>query len=189
MSDQVYTYENGAEIQTVNGWTCKKCHRWWGNDNAAEHLARACCKKSRPCETPGCTGRAEGCWTICDDCRLVKDMQRFEALPEIEWDGKTLLMPFDGDECFESLADAYDAGFRDMVVAQENEPPQFYLESFLSKVLIEDWPLETLDGSHEAIEDSVNNWIQKHRPYSYHAGKQRIKFDAALWAECQGEEE
>lgn len=104
-------YEDAAEITTVTGWACKSCHRFYGQGSQAMHIARWCCCDERPCQAPGCTGRAEKHYTICPRCIAKKDLARYLAKPRFEWDGKTPLCSdsnhyfFDADELASWLDD------------------------------------------------------------------------------------
>ena len=94
MSDPERTLpaEEAAEHRTnISGWACKTCGRFYGDEGGAERAARFCCQKDHACETDGCKNRAERSYIICDPCRDLARVKRWEALKEVEWNGETPL--------------------------------------------------------------------------------------------------
>jgi hypothetical protein len=91
--------EDNADRCTVEGWVCKTCGRFWGDD---ERMARYCCATDFPC---ACGGRHGKGYTCCDDCRAKLDeerhQERLEKATEVEYTGPF----FVGDDLFFSVDD------------------------------------------------------------------------------------
>lgn len=92
-------YEEAAEIQQVEGWSCKHCSRFYGVN---EHLARRCCATNLPCE---CGGRIKDkTYVCCGECRTKKDLERWErAYKKAE--------PFNEETSFPIYSDTYSKFF------------------------------------------------------------------------------
>jgi hypothetical protein len=84
MAPDAIRYEDAAERRTVEGWVCKKCRRWWADD---EHMARWCCSSDQPC---ACGARRSKNYTICDGCREKKELERWEQRERRPYDGRLL---------------------------------------------------------------------------------------------------
>ncbi len=142
-------YEDAADRgQPPEGWMCKTCRRWWGDD---ERMARWCCAHDLPCHGKACggTGRTHKGSTACEACRKLS---RDEAWAKIEKRPLPLdlrkepLCLFDDDRYFfdaETLEDfAADAGvsMRDLrlMICVPVAPPTFEMSEWLADHTPED---------------------------------------------------
>ena len=113
MSDSKIVMYDSGEAAThrtnLSGWVSSD-GRYWGKD---EHMAR----------WSGCTHIKCGCGNVvekgrirCDSCQAKIDMEKFYALPMVEWDGTTPVCTFDDDHFFFS-----DSELLDWMADQEQE--------------------------------------------------------------------
>jgi hypothetical protein len=132
--DESNPYESSAERLTkIVGWVCKKCKRYWAND---EHMARYCCASSMPCD---CGKRRSKHRTVCPEYLAVLVYNRWLAMPEVEWNGTTMLCVYDDDEFLMDEDDLatylseHDLTVEDvqLVVCVENHAPHFEMGEFL----------------------------------------------------------
>lgn len=185
-------YEDAAEIrENIKGWVCKKCSRYWGND---EHMARWCCSDDHPCK---CGNRKSKRYTVCDSCRSKKTHDEWFALPEHEWDGEFPVGVWDtGDEYFfdecsliEYLCERYEVSDPKELTDEQIEsvwfcacwqhkPRCFELGDYLSDDLPEDDETDFDD-----IDKIVNDWIAENAPKTWEHAKKRIglKWIKGLW--------
>lgn len=81
----LYSSDRAAKYVTnISGWVDSK-GRFWGND---EHMARYSGCTHIDCKDCGKPIPVRG-YTICSDCREKKNIERYNAMPCIEWDGET----------------------------------------------------------------------------------------------------
>ena len=176
-------YESAAHrVQPPEGWACKKCDRWWAED---EHLARYCCCTSRPCGTAGCSGRAERSRTICEACIRAKAEERWDALPKKPLPDDLSATPvcvWDDDRYFFDIDDlcAYidEHGVPRLVLCEPESLPYFEINEFLCDYLPEDSEADDAD-------DEINALIAKAAPKAWIAsgvGVDPAWLDAALKA-------
>lgn len=186
MTTEVIRYEDAAEhLTNIVGWVCKKCQRYCGND---EHLARWCCATDKPCP---CGGRnTDKHYTVCAACRSRSDLERWLKRPRVEWDGETPLATA-GDRFFFSADDLGDwianntewPPSREFIedlrltLAEECEPHTFDLSNITEDLLPHDRDLP--EGAAE-VEEAVNDWLQKHRPWSWVAGIKAVTAESVL---------
>ena len=176
MGVEKFSYEQAAEIRKkdFNGWCCKSCDRYYGEE---EHIARYCCAKDLPCNTPGCKGRAEKPYVCCKECLKKYDRERWLALPEIPWDGETPLCIHDDDTYFYSpeeiddYLEDHDLKAEDirLVICEHVDKPEFDMSALLEDYLCED---QEVDNVAE-IEKIVNKWIEDNVPEVWYPGKKR----------------
>lgn len=175
-TESMFPNEEAAEYKTgISGWVCKNCRRFYGEE---ERVARYCCEKDHACDTDGCAGRAEKSYIYCDPCNKKRDLERWLAFKEVEWDGKTPLCLDDGDHFFfspEELDEYLEEEGLDVkdvriVVCEECEPPSFEMYDFLQDHLAEGMEAE----AHWAdIDKKVNDWIKENVPTVWFGGKTR----------------
>lgn len=154
-------YEDAAQMASVTGWSCKTCHRFYGDN---EHLARWCCASSVPCQ---CGGRISGPYKVCDDCRQKNRRRIYDAMPSADWSGVGPLAIFDSDIFFFSVEDLEDhlaeTGGKiedvQLVLCEPTRPHRWEAQDEWSDYLGE----YELDGC-EQIEDAVYQWAQTHLP-------------------------
>lgn len=154
-------FEEAAHIQTVTGWVCKTCGRFYGG---SERCARYCCATTMHCDECGHPYRKTA---YCEPCYRKRRDAKYESLPQVPWDGETPLATFDNDLFFfnadaiaEHLEDVNDGDeprrLEDLklVVCKLNDPRAFIANDFWNDYLGED---ETLKNASE-IEAIVNQW-------------------------------
>lgn len=172
--------EEAAErLTNLAGWVCKTCRRFYGDEGGAERAARYCCQKDHACGTEGCKNRADRSYTICDPCRGLKDIERWKALPEVEWDGETPLVMDDDDKYFFSQEDLEDYLEEQelklddvrLVLAEDSGKPLFEMHEFLTDYLCEDNSDQLPDT--KKIDGIVNRWIDKNTPTTWYPSKKR----------------
>lgn len=93
-----------ARLVTVTGWLSRD-GRFYGDD---ERLARWA--GSTHCKCRHCGTVTKKIYTACEACRSKAELERFLAMPEAEWDGKSMVYSYrfdayysDPDEALESL--------------------------------------------------------------------------------------
>ena len=89
-----------ASIQTVTGWV-SRTGRFWGND---ERMARFDGSTHRRCECGAVIEQR----SYCRACHDRKQVERWQAMPEVEWDGTAMLYSQVADHYFrdeQELAD------------------------------------------------------------------------------------
>lgn len=97
------TSDEAATFKTdISGWVSRLGH-FYGKD---EHTARYDGCTHVPCAE--CGKPTERGWTKCSDCRNKKRDDKFKTFEKKEWDGKTPLALWDGDEYFFDADDLYD---------------------------------------------------------------------------------
>ncbi len=168
-------FEEAAELRdNLSGWVCKTCRRYWAND---EHAARWCCASDVECGKEGCKERTDRGYTRCKTCRDKQDVAKWEALPEVEWDGETPLVEHDNDNFFfneddlERHLEDHDLKIEDLrlVVCVHGRKPSFDMDDHLSDYLPEDHDCD----DPTRINKVVNGWIEKHVPQMWVPGKTR----------------
>ena len=170
-------WEDAAEVVTVTGWACKRCHRFWGEGPSGERAARFCCHTDRACEVPGCANRVKNhAFSICPECHRAQEDERWASLPRVNWDGKTPMCALGGgDETY--LWDHADLKYyfddpahtpeaARLVVCEPDNGCEFEMAEFLADHLPDDGDTESLDDT-EAIDKIVNAWIAEHAPYCW----------------------
>jgi len=171
-----FPYEEAAEHKTgIEGWVCKTCRRFWGDN---EHMAKWCCAGDLKCETKDCAARVKKhSYMYCDQCLSKRDVARWLKLEEVAWDGKSPLVLDDDDKYFFNVEDLdeyleeHKLSVEDvrLVIAVPDSPPWFEMSEFLSDYLSED--SDRL--GFEKIDKLVNKWIEKNAPKMWVPGKTR----------------
>jgi|AGTN01.3.fsa_nt_gi hypothetical protein len=205
MYDKNPPYEGAAERETVTGWVCKTCRRFFGE---YEHGARYCCASSLPCETEDCAGRRpyHAGYTVCDDCRSREMAERWAKLyaeKAVAWDGETPLVGWDDDRYFfgeDDIADHVndEVGEGDpyekwheqisqlrLVLCEPAKPREFSMAEYLS----DDLPDEDHGGGGEdfaEIDKVVNDFIDAGRgegkPWSWFPSGVPVTVESVLEA-------
>lgn len=170
--------EDNAEQQTVTGWVCKTCRRFWGDD---ERMARYCCSTDFPC---ACGNRHGKGWTCCKACREKHEDEKWAKRERRPWDGTGMLYSDTMDRWFSSVEDLEghvlditDDGGKDdslqglherfrIIICEENKPRTFEMEDYLCDELHEGSDIHARD-----INKIVNDWIQAQRPLSWTPGR------------------
>lgn len=175
-------WEEAAEVRTyITGWACRTCNRFYGSGPANEQAARYCCASDAPCE---CGGRRRVTSVVCDDCRAKRATEKYYALEEVNWDGDTPLVPYDGDRYLfgvddleEYLDDCGEDGdaneesresalhFVRLCLCRMQPPMQFDLDDLLDAhdVYIDEiFGQLRVDG--QTAEKRVNDWLARLGP-------------------------
>jgi hypothetical protein len=113
-------WTESAERVTVEGWVCKTCRRFWGDNGMAEHMARYCCSAEVPCSS-GCQAFTRKGRSLCDTCEARAAVERHEKRKREPWDGKSMLYSEALNRFFVDLDDMVDyvAGEIDLSKNQE----------------------------------------------------------------------
>lgn len=100
-SPEAATYETG-----IQGWVSRD-RKFYGDGKTAEEIARWAGCTHVPCGqcgTPTPKGR-----TRCDTCRRQAEIERYEAMPRAEWDGKAMLFSDANNQYYADLEEAEDS--------------------------------------------------------------------------------
>lgn len=162
--------DEAAELKTVTGWVSRTGH-FYGND---ERLARWDGCTHVPCNS--CGTAVEKCYTMCGACKAAKELDRYAALPKVEWDGETPLYSEVADEYFfdrQALEDKlYDEDITPeslrLVICTPNYPRQIDYDHWCDE-LPEDGELP--DDIADAVA-ALNEVIEKSAALSWSPGKQ-----------------
>ena len=92
----LYNSDKAAKFVTgIEGWVDRQ-GRFWGKD---EHMARYSGCTHIDCKDCGKLIPVRG-YTICDECRNKKDIEKYNTMPRLKWDGMTPLYSDAADEYF-----------------------------------------------------------------------------------------
>src|SRR6185295_16106581 len=97
-SDEAATFRTD-----ISGWV-SSTGRFFGNGKDGERMARYEGSTHHLCD---CGKAAEKAYISCSECRRKNSNDRYNALPFVEWDGKTPLTEWDGDKYFFNEEDIY----------------------------------------------------------------------------------
>jgi hypothetical protein len=173
--------EAATHRTNLSGWVSSD-GRYWGNN---EHMAR----------WSGCTHMTCDCGKVfekgrvsCDSCQAKTDMERYYALPMVEWDGVTPVCTFDDDRYFFSEDEVLD-----WMADQDPETSEIRLvlcePGRLGYVREDNWADdlpedgELPDGVAAKLAE-LNEAIKNSPTVCWWPGKQRINIEP-LWAELK----
>lgn len=180
-------FEESAELITVSGWACKVCHRFWNQD---ERMARWCCSTEQPCE---CGNRISKHEFRCETCQQKEKWSRWYSAERrvVEWSGKFPVALFDDDVYFwdrESLIDHVHFHAADstadrlefisrmwLTTCEPNNGGSFGMSDFLQDHLPDD-----ADIDDSEINKIVNDWIERHAPFSWYMTGDRIRLTSLI---------
>ena len=95
-----------AEYRTgLKGWVSRH-GQYFGDSAHSETAARY--HGCTHCVCKYCSAAAEKPYTACETCRDRKEVERFEALPRADWDGKAWLYSMARDKYYPTPGDAED---------------------------------------------------------------------------------
>ncbi len=162
-------FAQAARPTLISAWSCAAC----GKTYFVEIRARECCCGVRQCSR--CKGlfAASGFQAVCDGCVARLDPERWLGKDLCEWDGQLPLFNnvsdrffFDEDDLLEHVSDLSPEDVAEMRLSPcvENKPREFLMSEFLEDELPTDF--DSLPGE-EAINRTVNEWIEAHRPFSF----------------------
>lgn len=168
----MYDSDAAATFQTgISGWVSSKGNFFGKKEDIARY--------------DGCTHRTCSCgnvhsknWTICDECRARKSVERYEAMPHAEWKGEPLVV-FGDDRYFWDEGELFDY-MRDndltdlqLVICEPNYAPEI-CDSYGEEYFPEDQYLDDVAPDLAKRIADLNEWIAKEKPIlSWTGGKYR----------------
>jgi len=181
----MYDSPEAATYRTnISGWIAST-GQFWGND---EHMAR----------WSGCTHMTCACGKVfdkrtlrCDSCQAKASMEKYYALPMVEWDGVTPVCTFDDDRYFFSEEEVLD-----WMADQDPETAEVRLvlcePGRLGYVSEDNWADDLpedgeLPGAVQMALDALNEAIKNAPTVCWWAGKQRINVEP-LWAQLKADQ-
>ena len=108
MTDKIVMRDSpeAAEYRTgLSGWVSRR-GLFYGDRPDSEDMARYDGCTHVACKY--CSAPAQKSYTACQECRDKKDLERFEALPRADWDGKAMLYSEARDKYYAGPDDAED---------------------------------------------------------------------------------
>jgi hypothetical protein len=165
--------KSASHLETICGWTCNVCRRYFGDEPWSERVARSCCAESVPCEQCGASNPPQ---SYCRTCAAKREADRYQKAQRVEWDGETPLSLWDNDTYFfspSSLAEWIDDDPERtlentwLCICTPVKAPMFDVADWLNDCLPEDGDLP--DGAG-AIERTVNEWLKSLAPLSWYSG-------------------
>ena len=171
----MFDSDTAAQYRTnLSGWVSSN-GRFWGEDERAARYDGCTHTVCKNCGKP-----TEKSWLICPDCRVTKDIAKYDAMPKEEWDGNGMLYSDLVDRYFQDwdqveefcedegveigklrliicephylpLLDASDYGCDDL--AEDGELPDTVLEAIdeFNKVIKAEPPISWFPGNKAAI--------------------------------------
>lgn len=182
----MYDSPEAAEQITLTGWISKgKDGRFFYKD---EHSARYAGCTHVKCDCGNIMGRG---WLKCPECRHKAAVERYNALPFKEWDGKEPVCTWDGDKYFFSIDDLtdymydYDGDWRDEDA--DDKPGLTEIDLLICQPIYYQ-PIDSETVACDAHEDyepeeellqkikEFNDFLSTLHPHSWTAGKVRTKY-------------
>ena len=108
MTDKIVMRDSpeAAEYRTgLSGWVSRR-GLFYGDRPDSEDMARYDGCTHVACKY--CSAPAQKSYAACQECRDKKDLERFEALPRADWDGKAMLYSEARDKYYAGPDDAED---------------------------------------------------------------------------------
>jgi len=167
----LYSSDEAAKFVTgIEGWVSKNGHFWGEN----EHMARYEGCTHIDCDDCGKPIEVRG-YTICDECRLKKSIEKYHSMPKLKWDGEAPLYSDSGDEYFfdeDSLLDYLsenDCSIESLrlIVCEPEKFREIESDHFCDE-LPEDGELPS---SLEIALEELNKVIRKQPPSAWFPGK------------------
>lgn len=147
---------DAAQRVTVTGWVSRN-GRFYGED---ERLARYDGCTHRACEK--CGQPSEKSWLVCKPCRDKQDLERFNAMPEREWDGKAMLYSDVEDRFYPSPEDIEGDKSELRLLLCKPQFASISLDHFCD-ILPEDGDCAELEAAietfNETVKDVVISWM------------------------------
>ena len=154
-----------ASIQTVTGWV-SRTGRFWGND---ERMARFDGSTHKRCECGAVIEQRSYCRTCSDR----KEIERWNAMPEVEWDGSAYLYSQVADQYFRDeqeiadyCADSEEPCTPDdlrLVICTPNYPSEVDLCEQNSDVIPEDGDESCFSTDVQVALEALNKAIRESR--------------------------
>lgn len=188
---QTLRYEDAGRPAKRKGWECVKCSRFYIGDSA-EHAARYCCHTDAPCPTDGCTRRRGRHRVHCDECWHRISWERYAKLEQVNdsW-APSNLCPlaidesdryfFDKEDLFEYCQE-HDLKPSDLklLMCWEHSPSGFSIGEHVTDYLLEDGNVPGTPEEISAVERVVNDYFEKHRPWSWYPDHKRRPSDEVI---------
>jgi hypothetical protein len=180
MDKKIVMYESpeaATYVTNIEGWIDIN-RRFFGKGEDGEHMARYSSHTHKICE---CGGKMEKGYTKCPKCRHKSAVERYNALPFKEWDGKDPICTWDGDKYFFNENDLIE-----YMEYDEDEPMTKIDLLICDPVNFRHIDLETVAGdTHEDWEpdkelcdkiDEFNAYLKTLHPHSWMPGKVRTHY-------------
>jgi hypothetical protein len=172
----MYDSEDAAKfVENIKGWVDIN-GRFWGKD---EHMARYSSHTHTKCECGEIVKRG---WTKCNKCRSISEIENYNKLPFIKWDGEHCV--------YSDMADRYfrdEDEIEDYCCDEDIDPKELRLliceankfscidSEYWSDILPEEGDGELPKKLQDAI-DALNNVIKTLPPASYSPAKIRTEY-------------
>ncbi len=176
-----FTFETIAKRETVEGWVCQKCRRFYAED---ERMARFCCTRQTPCGQDGCTSLSEKamvyCKTHCDENTKAREDEKWAKREFRDWDGVQMLYSDTHDKYFSDPSEAEEYADEEGVTVAELRLilcDQNKARAFSAEDLYADYETEDGEGVPDTteLEKIVNEWTAAHPPTTWGPGKYALK--------------
>lgn len=159
------TSDEAAKLVTITGWVSRQ-GVFYGPDERTARYAGATHLACQQCGTPH-----EKMWTLCNGCRDLADIARFEKLERKPWDGETPVCIYRGDDYFFDLE-----SFLDWCADNDIKPEEVMLvhcePHYASQVDESHWSDELPDEDHggdgclpSELQDALDEFNAKIRAY------------------------
>lgn len=168
--------EEAARLVTLTGWVSRLGH-FYGDD---ERIARYDGCTHVRCD---CGNITEKHWLMCEVCRHKQKLAKYDALPVVEWDGKTPLCTYDDDEYFFDEDSVYDycdehgCKVEDLllVLCEPVYAREISADGCYEDDIPPDMTLEDVAPELAYAFDKLNEFIRNYKkPLSWVAGEKRV---------------
>lgn len=172
-----YKSDEAAKFTKVEGWLSRDGTFWPSSRPDAEHMARYCGSTHNDCRDCGVQISKHS--VICEDCRDIKELEKYNSFPEAAWDGVSFVADYTGDAYYpdiewlrEQVQDGVELESLHLVLCKPNYPSTIDPYDHFVDDLPEDGevPYE-LEQAFQAL----NDLISKSEPLSYSPDKVRVK--------------
>ena len=174
----LYSDERAATYVTdIKGWIDKD-RIFYGDGERAEHRARYSSCTHIICE---CGAEMRKGWTKCDRCREKARVERYEAMPQQEWDGETPLYCDATDEYFFDASDIeerLEEGVTLQLIICKPQHLSYIDADHWEDVLPEDHGYHDLPSPVQKALDTLNQAIRDAAPISWIPGKFATTYNA-----------
>lgn len=173
----------------LKGWVSRG-GVFYGDNPDSEKIARYSGCTHRPCDT--CGRPAEKMYILCDECRMKKRGERWNALPKKKWDGKNPVCTFEGDEYFDSPDEAIESLMEDgmdpkgiklvdtvPVYVKEIDPNEHYQDDLPEDFSFEEVAPKEVVEMFEKLNEVIRNTSGSH-PLCYRPGNVGIDISEEL---------
>lgn len=166
----LYDSKIAAKRVTTEGWVSRQGH-FYGDGYHAEHLARYDGCTHIVCTTRGCGNIITKDRIICKDCQARKELDRFNDMPRVLWDGKTPICIYNTDEYFFTIGQLLDYCEQHSVYPHNLHlvlcSPVYASEipdDYYSHELPEESSLDDICPELDSLIQAVNDYIAENKP-------------------------